>query len=193
MSPSRSTANATAYILQVALEQPAVDAARGSRRACGRRRRARRARAGRRRGGRRSAASSRRAARTRRRRRRSRRTPARSSARWSRIDLGGVGHTDRLAAARRGRAGRPRGCARRCAPTRTAGPARARRPRAAAAARRPRRPGAARRPRPAGSWPSTSSPLCPSRTTVVRPPTAAATTGVPVACASAATRPNDSL
>ena len=28
-----------------------------------------------------------------------------------------------------------------------------------------------------GSWPSTSSPLWPSRTTVVRPPTAAATTG----------------
>src|SRR4051794_38233228 len=44
-----------------------------------------------------------------------------------------------------------------------------------------------------GSWPSTSRPLWPSRTTVVSPPTAAATTGVPVACASAATRPNDSL
>ena len=44
-----------------------------------------------------------------------------------------------------------------------------------------------------GSCPSTSRPLRPSRTTVVRPPTAAATTGVPVACASAATSPNDSL
>ena len=32
-----------------------------------------------------------------------------------------------------------------------------------------------------------------SRTAVTRPPTAAATTGVPQACASIATRPNDSL
>ena len=45
----------------------------------------------------------------------------------------------------------------------------------------------------AGSWVSSRSPLSSSATTVVRPPTAAAITGVPVACASAATSPNDSL
>ena len=44
-----------------------------------------------------------------------------------------------------------------------------------------------------GSWPSTSTPETPSRTAVTSPPTAAATTGVPHACASRATRPKDSL
>src|SRR4029079_1873011 len=41
--------------------------------------------------------------------------------------------------------------------------------------------------------PGTNTPLRPSRTTVVRTPTAAATTGVPVASASTATSPKDSL
>ena len=44
-----------------------------------------------------------------------------------------------------------------------------------------------------GSWPSTSDPEKPSATAVLRPPTAAAITGVPHACASIATRPKDSL
>ena len=44
-----------------------------------------------------------------------------------------------------------------------------------------------------GSWPSTSTPVAPSATAVGRPPTRAATTGVPQACASTATSPNDSL
>src|ERR1700761_335750 len=44
----------------------------------------------------------------------------------------------------------------------------------------------------AGSCPSTRTPESPSLTTVRRPPTLAATTGVPQACASRATRPNDS-
>jgi hypothetical protein len=44
----------------------------------------------------------------------------------------------------------------------------------------------------AGSCPSTSTPERPSLTTVRRPPTRAATTGVPQACASSATSPNDS-
>ena len=42
------------------------------------------------------------------------------------------------------------------------------------------------------SWPSTSVPLTPSRTATGSPPTAAATTGVPHACASMATSPKDS-
>ena len=40
-----------------------------------------------------------------------------------------------------------------------------------------------------GSWPSTSDPEIPSATAVRSPPTAVATTGVPHACASRATRP----
>src|SRR5258705_10996357 len=44
-----------------------------------------------------------------------------------------------------------------------------------------------------GACPVTSAPDTPSRTAVTRPPTAAATTGVPDACASSATRPKDSL
>src|ERR1700712_2121625 len=44
-----------------------------------------------------------------------------------------------------------------------------------------------------GSWPATSTPDVPSWTAVRSPPTAAATTGVPQACASRATRPKDSL
>ena len=40
-----------------------------------------------------------------------------------------------------------------------------------------------------GSWPSTNTPEIPSATTVRNPPTALATTGVPHACASRATRP----
>src|SRR6185437_8481832 len=44
----------------------------------------------------------------------------------------------------------------------------------------------------AGSCPATSTPEKPSRTAVRRPPAAAATTGVPQACASTATSPNDS-
>ena len=42
------------------------------------------------------------------------------------------------------------------------------------------------------SCPGTSRPVFPSLTAVVSPPTAAATTGVPQACASRATRPKDS-
>src|SRR5215472_18720565 len=44
----------------------------------------------------------------------------------------------------------------------------------------------------AGSWLSTSTPEWPSLTTVRSPPTLAATTGVPHAWASRATKPNDS-
>ena len=43
-----------------------------------------------------------------------------------------------------------------------------------------------------GSWPSTNRPEIPSATAVLKPPTAVATTGVPHACASSATRPKDS-
>ncbi len=44
----------------------------------------------------------------------------------------------------------------------------------------------------AGSCSPTRTPEKPSRTAVGRPPAAAATTGVPQACASTATRPKDS-
>ena len=40
-----------------------------------------------------------------------------------------------------------------------------------------------------GSWPSTKEPEIPSDTAVRNPPTAVATTGVPQACASSATKP----
>ena len=55
------------------------------------------------------------------------------------------------------------------------------------------KPAQRRGPSRRGSWPSTSTPETPSRTAVRSPPTAAATTGVPHACDSTATRPNDSL
>ena len=51
----------------------------------------------------------------------------------------------------------------------------------------------ARRRSRCGSWPSISTPETPSATAVRRPPTDAATTGVPTACDSMATSPNDSL
>ena len=197
MSPSRSTRERDGVHPQVALEQPAVDALVVLVGRCGTRTRARPARAGRRRAapavcsllspGQREA---------RRRRRRSPRTRSRCS-----VEVG-RGRPRRSLSARLAPA---HACATRAPlvdlqralggalPRELPRPARARPPRAGPAARRRRRAGAARRPSRAGSWPSTSSPLCPSRTTVVSPPTAAATTGVPVACASTATRPNDSL
>src|ERR1700743_2969584 len=52
--------------------------------------------------------------------------------------------------------------------------------------------GAVTRANAGGSWPSPRTPESPSLTTVRSPPTLAATTGVPQACASRATRPNDS-
>ena len=55
-----------------------------------------------------------------------------------------------------------------------------------------RRPGARRRRRRPGSCSSTRNPVRPWSTSVVSPPTAEATTGVPQAAASSATRPKDS-
>ena len=168
---------------------------RGSRRGCGTRTRGRRARARRRRAGPGSGASSPPAASARRcpggpRRTRSRcrRGRPRTVSAMAESLTPSSHHASACAPP-----GRRRGCARPSAPRRTRGraparPARGGRSRSGSSMSRRRAAAQSR-----GSWPSTSRPLWPSATTVVSPPTAAATTGVPVACASAATSPKDSL